>query len=437
MTKGKHAVPLSELGRLPEALSRPIAVFESVTQAESMVVLTELTEGDSNVVVAVHLNANNGRVQVNRIASLYGKDNPRALLNQPLLYWDNKKAGTWLTTNRLQLPSVGPSKLRTKRRVLTPRDLYKWKVEKSLSSTTFSIVGEKAESFMEYHNRGLSYTDPADGKRKVILDSRGVRLKKERMGLSEGGHVNVSLAAALEFPELFRAYPALRGLRVDFYRDSRSNAGGFTDPQEHYIAVNVACGEKAADAGLLVNTILHEVQHVIQGYEGFAKGSAEMSREKALKYIDESLEQLKGRDDEWAKEALPRLERMRGKVEDGTLEPSSVYILSHGEQEARLAGRFGENGVGVVMSGLNGFRLLEAPQLSIPLTGDITELGGITFGGGRFGRMADRILAPNGDWVYDEMVFKMRAAVQRSVSKLSLYDTGDRERGQANTMPLV
>ena len=73
---------------------------------------------------------------------------------------------------------------------------------------TFSIIGEKAESFMEYHNNGLSYTDPADGKRKAIIDSRGVRLRKEHVSVSEGGHVNVSLAAALDFPELFRAYPS-------------------------------------------------------------------------------------------------------------------------------------------------------------------------------------------------------------------------------------
>ncbi|UQT43615.1 hypothetical protein M5E88_13210 [Akkermansia muciniphila] len=71
---------------------------------------------------------------------------------------------------------------------------------------------------------------------------------------------------------MFRAYPELRKLRVDFYRDSRSGTGGFTDPQEHYIAVNVARGGKNADAGMVLDTILHEVQHVIQGYEGFAQG---------------------------------------------------------------------------------------------------------------------------------------------------------------------
>ena len=296
-------------------------------------------------------------------------------------------------------------------------------------TATFSIIGEKAESFQEYHNNGLSYTDPADGKRKAIIDSRGVRLRKEHVSVSEGGHVNVSLAAALDFPELFRAYPELRRLRVDFYRDSRSGTGGFTDPQEHYIAVNVARGGKNAAPGMVLDTILHEVQHVIQGYEGFARGAGSMSREQALAYLRESMSQLAGRDDAWAKEALPRLERMRQELEAGTLQPAFVYVFSHGEQEARLAGRFEKNSEGVVMSGLNGFRLLDAPPFSIPLTGDITELGGITFGAGRFGRMAGRVLAPNGDWLYDEMVFRMRAATQRSVSKLRLFETGDRERG--------
>lgn len=294
---------------------------------------------------------------------------------------------------------------------------------------TFSIIGEKAESFQEYHNNGLSYTDPADGKRKAIIDSRGVRLRKEHVSVSEGGHVNVSLAAALDFPELFRAYPELRRLRVDFYRDSGSGTGGFTDPQEHYIAVNVARGGKNAAPGMVLDTILHEVQHVIQGYEGFAVGAGNMSREQALAYLGESMSQLAGRDDAWAKEALPRLERMRQELEAGTLQPAFVYVFSHGEQEARLAGSFEKNSEGVVMSGLNGFRLLDAPPFSIPLTGDITELGGITFGAGRFGRMAGRVLAPNGDWLYDEMVFRMRAAAQRSVSKLRLFETGDRERG--------
>ena len=294
---------------------------------------------------------------------------------------------------------------------------------------TFSIIGEKAESFQEYHNNGLSYTDPADGKRKAIIDSRGVRLRKEHVSVSEGGHVNVSLAAALDFPELFRAYPELRRLRVDFYRDSGSGTGGFTDPQEHYIAVNVARGGKNAAPGMVLDTILHEVQHVIQGYEGFAQGAGSMSREQALAYLGGSMSQLAGRGDDWAKEALPRLKRMRQELENGTLQPAFVYVFSHGEQEARLAGRFEKNSEGVVMSGLNGFRLLDAPQFSIPLTGDITELGGITFGAGRFGRVADRVLAPNGDWLYDEMVFRMRAAMQRSVSKLRLYETGDRERG--------
>ena len=278
-----------------------------------------------------------------------------------------------------------------------------WK-DYSDPTATFSIIGEKAESFLDYHNNGLSYTDPADGKRKAIIDSRGVRLKKERMGVSEGGHVNVSLAAALDFPELFRAYPELRKLRVDFYRDSKSNTGGFTDPRENYIAVNLARGGKNAAPGMVLDTILHEVQHVIQGYEGFALGAGGMNRKQALAYLGESMKQLKGRDDDWAKKALPRLERMKRELEEGTLQPPFVYIFSHGEQEARLAGSFNRNSEGVVMSGLNGFRLLEAPMFSIPLTGNITELGGITFGAGRFGPQgsgSERGLALRRDGVQD------------------------------------
>lgn len=139
VTAGKHAVPVSELERLPEALHKPIAVFESVTQGDSMVVLTELKEGKSNVVVAVHLNASGGFIQVNRIASLYGKDNPRALLSMPLLYLDNKKAGSVMGTSRLQLPTVIPSRNRTGAKVMNPKDLYKWKVQHELPTETFSI----------------------------------------------------------------------------------------------------------------------------------------------------------------------------------------------------------------------------------------------------------------------------------------------------------
>lgn len=151
--------------------------------------------------------------------------------------------------------------------------------------------------------------------------------------------MNVSLAAALDFPELFRAYPELRRLRVDFYRDSGSSTGGFTDPQEHYIAVNVARGGKNAAPGMVLDTILHEVQHVIQGYEGFAQGAGSMSREQALAYLGGSMSQLAGRGDDWAKAALPRLERMKRELEAGTLQPAFVYVFPTGSRRRGLPGR--------------------------------------------------------------------------------------------------
>lgn len=103
--------------------------------------------------------------------------------------------------------------------------------------------------------------------------------------------------------------------------------------------MNVARGGKNAAPGMVLDTILHEVQHVIQGYEGFAVGAGNMSREQALAYLGESMSQLAGRDDAWAKEALPRLERMRQELETGTLQPAFVYVFPTGSRRRGLPGR--------------------------------------------------------------------------------------------------
>lgn len=85
----------------------------------------------------------------------------------------------------------------------------------------FSIIGEKAESFQEYHNNGLSYTDPADGKRKAIIDSRGVRLRKEHVSVSEGGACECFPGRGPGFPGVV---PGLPG--------AAEAAGGFLPGQQ-------------------------------------------------------------------------------------------------------------------------------------------------------------------------------------------------------------
>lgn len=88
-------------------------------------------------------------------------------------------------------------------------------------TATFSIIGEKAASFQEYHNNGLSYTDPADGKRKAIIDSRGVRLRKEHVSVSEGGACECFPGRGPGFPGVV---PGLPG--------AAEAAGGFLPGQQ-------------------------------------------------------------------------------------------------------------------------------------------------------------------------------------------------------------
>lgn len=412
----KHSVSRDAMEQLPKAISEPLAVFESTTAPNSLVVLTDLMEGVNNIVVAVQLEELSGRVSVNRIRSLYGKDNARSLLNAPLRYFDIKKARPWLTANGLQLPYAVPSKDRRKQKILRPDDVVNWKLN---NNVTFSIIGENAATFVEYNNNGLTYLDPADGMKKAILDSRGVKLKREVFSVPAGGVTKATLGAVLDYEELYRAYPDLRKYTVHFYNDPQIQASGFCDAKSHYMAVNVAYGQDET-----LDTILHEVQHVIQANEGFSRGAGSMDKDTAVSYIQRSLNQLRERSDEWAVEAVPRLESLSDSIESGETNPMSVYYASHGEKEARLSGSFGKGSIGPSMAGLNGAGMLDV-ETSIPLTGDITELGGITFDKGRFGKMATGILAPPGDWVIDQLIFRIRASLERAAKRFAGYSKDD------------
>ncbi|MBR4310754.1 MAG: hypothetical protein IKW19_00790 [Akkermansia sp.] len=133
--RGKHAVSVEALRQLPEALAAPVCIAVSDTPG-CLEVITELKEGEHNVLVAVQLNShqtNNVLVKVNRIASMYGKERIGALLNHPMLYWDKAKARPWLASYRLQLPAIIQPRRASGRRIQTPADLVKYKMQSGLS----------------------------------------------------------------------------------------------------------------------------------------------------------------------------------------------------------------------------------------------------------------------------------------------------------------
>ena len=111
VVRGKHSVPVRELRGLLTNLDNPIAVFRSRTQADSLVVLTELRDeaNGHNAVVAVRLDAKeSGGHEINAIASIYGRSAFQVdgfLRDGLALYVHTQKIRAYYRTSQgLQLP---------------------------------------------------------------------------------------------------------------------------------------------------------------------------------------------------------------------------------------------------------------------------------------------------------------------------------------------
>lgn len=70
----------------------------------------------------------------------------------------------------------------------------------------------------------------------------------------------------LKHDELFEAYPRLKGVTLEF-DELPAGANGFFSKRSNTIVLSDKLFGKSAD------TLIHEIQHIIQDYEGFAKGS--------------------------------------------------------------------------------------------------------------------------------------------------------------------
>ncbi len=301
----------------------------------------------------------------------------------------------------------------------------------------FSICGLKAKTANEYLEKGADYVDPADGQRKFVIPVSGARLRSDvtpgMLNVAAGGHKDVSLAALLHYPELFRAYPQLAEMRVRLYRPvEETSVGGYFSPEEGseqaaYIAVNVAYRSE------ILNTLLHESQHAIQQLEGFAMGAGNFDQARALAYIGEAIRQRKaaGVNDDWSRDNLAFLERLQAGVERGDETSITLtYVMSHGEQEARFTGEgYGTEGGNPMDDGSAEPLMKSRPSsYTVAVRKNATDLGGVTFlNMGRFGYLLDERLMPAGEFHYDRRVYQMRENVMRRMRELRSQTDGSEE----------
>ena len=76
----------------------------------------------------------------------------------------------------------------------------------------------------------------------------------------------IRLGDLLEHGPLFAAYPRLADVSIDLFEESR-NKKGYVDPLAGVIGVNMRLDRNEA-----LSTLLHEIQHMVQEIEGFARG---------------------------------------------------------------------------------------------------------------------------------------------------------------------
>lgn len=147
ITGEKHNISLDEIKRIPNAIANPIMIFKSATVPNSFVILTELVDKSGNdVVVAMHLNRKSGFNFINRIASVYGKNNISGFINKQveqgnLKYINKKKSQDWLRSRGLRLPKLNTI-LDSSNNILQKEDIvnrYNMQNSKNNSDIRYSI----------------------------------------------------------------------------------------------------------------------------------------------------------------------------------------------------------------------------------------------------------------------------------------------------------
>jgi len=297
----------------------------------------------------------------------------------------------------------------------------------------FSIFGMTARGAACADERGETYVDPADGKRKWVVSDAESRLRDNftfgQLNVAAGGHKDTTLGAVLHFPVLFENYPDLEKVRVRFYKPQESDGlGGYFNPYPEdgsaaYIAVNIgAC----RTPGKVLETLRHESQHWIQSAEGHAMGGGFSTEQEACRYLEHAIEQRKQSvaDDAWSRDNLAFLESLLVRVKGGDrVAVTDTYMYSRGEQEARYTGSgYGKDGEEPMLGGVSG----EAPShYTVAVTTGATELGGVTFGGmGRFAYLLERRLLPSMEFTHDRQVMQMKETVQRMMKQLRMLPDG-------------
>lgn len=120
----KHGLPQATFKKLPTLLSDPVAVFNSSTQQDSLVVMLNAKDADGDTVVAA-IHKAKGTLRFHKLASVYGKDFDTWFAGEAaagrLLYANKKKLQGWSVRTGVSFP--GGSHPGATNKIVTEADL--------------------------------------------------------------------------------------------------------------------------------------------------------------------------------------------------------------------------------------------------------------------------------------------------------------------------
>ncbi|EFN9194284.1 hypothetical protein D3683_02840 [Escherichia coli] len=126
----KHVVPMDVIERLPELMHDPDAIYRSATERNAVVMLLDAVDKNGDPVVsAVHMKAVRSRLEINKVASVYGTENGKKLKSMEMtgltLYRREKLSRDNLLHRGLQLPKGEHSYRSSADKILYPEDIRK------------------------------------------------------------------------------------------------------------------------------------------------------------------------------------------------------------------------------------------------------------------------------------------------------------------------
>ncbi|ECF8523141.1 hypothetical protein JX059_003477 [Salmonella enterica] len=127
----KHFVNMDTIEKLPELMHDPLAVYESATQKNSLVLWLDAVDRKGHpVLAAVHMNSKKDVIEVNRIASVYGPDNGMEKINYMerkglALYRSEELNPDGSLLRGLQLPKGDRTSQGSGTKILQPDDIRK------------------------------------------------------------------------------------------------------------------------------------------------------------------------------------------------------------------------------------------------------------------------------------------------------------------------